>query len=57
MMTFHAGEKQVVKGIMEEIVQCLVKRGYSPGHVHDTTRYISYLTPFFFGGRAEADLG
>ncbi len=46
MMTFHAGEKQVVKGIMEEIVQRLVKRGYSPGHVHDTTRYISYLTPF-----------
>lgn len=46
MMTFHAGETQVIKGIMEEIVQRLVKRGYSAGHVHDTTRYISYLTPF-----------
>lgn len=46
MMTFHAGETQVIKGIMEEIVQRLVKRGYSTGHVHDTTRYISYLTPF-----------
>ena len=38
-MTFHAGETQVIKGIMEEIVQRLVKRGYSAGHVHDTTRY------------------
>ena len=42
MMTFHAGETQVIKGIMEEIVQRLVKRGYSAGHVHDTTRSVSY---------------
>lgn len=46
MMTFHAGEKQVIKGIMQEIVDELVKRGYSSGHVKDTTQYISYLTPF-----------
>ena len=46
MMTFHAGEKQVVKGVMEEIVHNMVKRGYSPGHIKDTTQYISYLTPF-----------
>ncbi len=50
MMTFHAGEKQVIKGIMEEIVQRMVSRGYSPGHIKDTTRYISYLTPFHSEG-------
>lgn len=46
MMTFHAGEKQVIKGIMQEIVDEMVSRGYSPGHIKDTTQYISYLTPF-----------
>lgn len=46
MMTFHAGEKQVIRGIMQEIVETLVSRGYSSGHVKDTTQYISYLTPF-----------
>ena len=46
MMTFHAGEKQVIKGLPEEIVQNMVKRGFSAGHVKDTTRYVSYVTPF-----------
>lgn len=46
MMTFHAGEKQVIKGIMQELVEELVKRGFSTGHVKDTTQYISYLVPF-----------
>ncbi|WFR57675.1 FAD-dependent oxidoreductase [Anaerocolumna sp. AGMB13025] len=50
MMTFHAGEKQVIKGIMEEIVERMVQRGYSPGHIKDTTQYISYLTPFHSEG-------
>lgn len=46
MMTFHAGEKQVIKGVMEEIVESMIARGYSPGHIKDTTQYINYLTPF-----------
>lgn len=46
MMTFHAGEKQVIKGIMQEIVAEMVSRGYSQGHIKDTTQYINYLTPF-----------
>ncbi|MDO4345592.1 MAG: FAD-dependent oxidoreductase [Eubacteriales bacterium] len=46
MMTFHAGEKQVIRGVMEEIVDRLVKGGYSTGHIYDTMQYISYLTPF-----------
>ncbi len=46
MMTFHAGEKQVIRGIMEELVQRMKDRGYSTGHIYDTMQYISYLTPF-----------
>ena len=46
MMTFHAGEKQVIRGIMEEIVERLKTDGYSTGHIYDTMQYISYLTPF-----------
>lgn len=46
MMTFHAGEKQVIRGIMEEIVERLKQAGYSTGHIYDTMQYISYLTPF-----------
>lgn len=46
MMTFHAGEKQVIRGIMDEIVTRLTAAGYSTGHIYDTMQYISYLTPF-----------
>lgn len=46
MMTFHAGEKQVIGGIMQEIVEALVNRGYSPGHVPDTKQYTDTVTPF-----------
>lgn len=46
MMTFFAGEQQVIKGLMQEIVDRMVARGYSCGHVKDTTRYVSYVTPF-----------
>ncbi|WP_461218093.1 FAD-dependent oxidoreductase [Lapidilactobacillus salsurivasis] len=46
MMTFFAGEKQVIKGIGQEIVSNLVEQNFSPGHVLDTTNYISYVTPF-----------
>ncbi|AYV73412.1 FAD-dependent oxidoreductase [Bacillus sp. PK3-056] len=46
MMTFFAGDKQVILGIGEEMVSRLKRKGYSPGHVLDTTNYISYVTPF-----------
>lgn len=46
MMTFFAGDKQVIKGLGEEMVERLKARGYSPGHVLDSTNYISYVTPF-----------
>lgn len=46
MMTFFAGEKQVIKGIMQEVIDQMIAEGYSPGHIKDTTQYISYVTPF-----------
>ncbi len=46
MMTFFAGEKQVIYGLMQEIVDRMVQQGYSCGHVKDTTRYVSFVTPF-----------
>lgn len=46
MMTFHAGEKQVIRGIMQELVEELVQRGWSVGHVPDTKQYTSTITPF-----------
>ena len=46
MMTFFAGEQQVIRGIMQEIVDRLVEKGYSGGHIEDTTRYVRYITPF-----------
>jgi hypothetical protein len=46
MMTFHAGDIQVVRGIAEEIVQTLKKCGGSPGHIIDMTGYTYTVTPF-----------
>jgi hypothetical protein len=46
MMTFHAGDKLVVKGITNEIIERLVKKGKSPGHILDTTGYTYTVTPF-----------
>ncbi len=46
MMTFHAGEKQVIRGIMQELVDALKARGWSSGHVADTKQYTSTITPF-----------
>lgn len=46
MMTFHAGDKQVIKGVMQELVDNLVSRGYSVGHVLDSKQYTRTITPF-----------
>ncbi|SNX54994.1 FAD dependent oxidoreductase [Thermoanaerobacterium sp. RBIITD] len=46
MMTFHAGDKQVILGIPQEVVNNLIKYGGSPGHVTDTTGFVSTVTPF-----------
>lgn len=46
MMTFHAGNKQVIKGITGELINRLVKKNKSPGHIFDTTGYTYSVTPF-----------
>jgi len=46
MMSFHAGETQVVRGIPDEIIQRLVKMGLSPGHMEDFVGYCATVTPF-----------
>ena len=45
-MTFHSGSERIVGGIAEEIVERLVARGGSPGHVHDSSDYVPTITPF-----------
>ncbi|OAS87830.1 MULTISPECIES: FAD-dependent oxidoreductase [Metabacillus] len=46
MMTFHAGKKQAIQGITDEIIQRLKKIGKSVGHIKDLTNYTYSITPF-----------
>ena len=45
-MTFHSGKERIVGGIAEEIVQRLIVKGASPGHLHDASDYVPTITPF-----------
>ena len=45
-MTFHSGGDRIVGGIAQEIVERLVARGGSPGHLHDASDYVPTITPF-----------
>lgn len=46
MMTFHAGVRQVVTGLPQELVERLCARQGCVGHIEDTTGYASSVTPF-----------
>ena len=46
MMTFHAGSRQVVKGIAQEMVDRMRREGGCIGHIEDSTGYASSITPF-----------
>lgn len=46
MMTFHAGDKQVIRGITDELIGRLQSIGKSPGHVPDPGHFTSTYTPF-----------
>ncbi|MEI6890949.1 MAG: FAD-dependent oxidoreductase [Pontiella sp.] len=46
MMTFHAGEEQIIKGTTGELIDRLEKKGKSPGHIFDTTGFTYTVTPF-----------
>ncbi|MDQ6944659.1 MAG: FAD-dependent oxidoreductase, partial [Candidatus Eremiobacteraeota bacterium] len=45
-MTFHSGDDRIVGGIAQEMVERLVARGGSPGHIHDASDYVPTITPF-----------
>ncbi|NOU92758.1 FAD-dependent oxidoreductase [Paenibacillus sp. LMG 31456] len=46
-MTFHTEQgQQVIKGIAQEIVEQLMQRGGSPGHLRDTIGFVHTVTPY-----------
>lgn len=45
LQTFHAGEKQIAKGIGEEVIQRLKEIGGTPGHVRDMIGFVPTITP------------
>jgi FAD dependent oxidoreductase len=45
-MTFHSGNERIVGGIAQEIVERLMRKGASPGHIADSSDYVSTITPF-----------
>lgn len=45
-MSYHAGERQVVTGLPEELVKRLKAHHFSPGHMDDFVGYTSSVTPF-----------
>lgn len=44
-MTFHDDSKQVIKGIAQEIVERLIERNYTKGHIPDPIGFASTITP------------
>lgn len=46
MMTFHAGEKQVIRGFIDQLIERLKKLNKSPGHIPDTVGFTYSVTPF-----------
>jgi hypothetical protein len=45
-MTFHSAKERIVGGIAEEMVERLMRKGASPGHLHDSSDYVPTITPF-----------
>ena len=45
-MTFHSGGDRIVGGIAQEMVERLMQKGASPGHVADSSDYVATITPF-----------
>lgn len=46
MMTFHSKDGQVIKGITGELIDRLVSKGKSPGHIPDSSNFTYTVTPF-----------
>lgn len=54
MMTFHAGQEQVIRGLPQELIDRLMAMGESPGHCVDSTGYTYTVTPFSSEGMKAA---
>jgi hypothetical protein len=52
-MSFHYGKTQVIKGIGQEIVQRMVKKGYSLSHIPDPIGFCDTITPHDVEGLKE----
>ncbi len=46
MMTFHSNDRLVIKGITNEMIERLVAKGKSPGHIPDSSNFVKTVTPF-----------
>lgn len=46
MMTFHSKTEQVVVGLAQEMVDCLIALKASPGHIEDASGYVPTITPY-----------
>ena len=45
-MTFHSAKERIVGGIAQEMVERLMRKGASPGHLADSSDYVATITPF-----------
>jgi glycine/D-amino acid oxidase-like deaminating enzyme len=45
-MTFHSAHERIVGGIAQEMVERLMAKGASPGHLTDSSDYVATITPF-----------
>lgn len=45
LMTFHSGDKQIVRGIAQEVIDRLAARGATLGHIPDPLGVTSTITP------------
>ncbi|MFZ0573519.1 MAG: FAD-dependent oxidoreductase [Candidatus Cybelea sp.] len=45
-MTFHSAKERIVGGIAQEMVERLMLKGASPGHLADSSDYVATITPF-----------
>ncbi len=45
-MTFHSGDDRIIGGIAQEMVERLMAKGASPGHIADASDYVPTITPF-----------
>ncbi len=45
LMAFHAGEKQIIRGLAQQVIDRLVARGGSPGHIPDPLGVAASITP------------